>query len=770
LSPVLRLASIAALLASGCGSALEIERIEWPTLGSGVQAVILAIESEAPLPGEQETLRLEALEESAVATSVLRFDLEETRPLQLSMLTYAEPLASYGLTPGRVAPSTEITSRPLPDPASVLVRAHPGSSWAEGAPSDRLRRARIAAFDVLGCWEHGGCLADSLLDHCLLPCPPEPAVAPPTPPDPPIRPTILTAPCPGTATAALGLRPLAVCEPARPKASCGAGEAQPPDLDQCVRIGSPCAPGFPSVPAPVVYVDDDATIGGDGSLARPYPMISDALRDSPGSNVAIAAGHYAEALEILVPTKLVGACADQVVIETVSPTITARAEVEISNLTIAGGAPGIAAALGGTVVARGIAIEGADQGIEVRGGSLDAIGIAIRSARVYGVGVFDGGIARVARSTIEDVRGAAVFGLGAGSRATIDEVVIRRVRSLGDTQGAGVVIADGATALFARSLIEGVETRAIFVTGATSTVVASDLVVRLDDETSTLERDALALGVADRARLEGRRIEAHRLLGGIALDNLATASLEDLAFLEPLGFDATAHDSTIRVVEGSQLEVTRARIESALGLAIQVETGSKLTIADGTTENNALGESVRLEVGELELERFTISGCRFACFRSFAGPNRIKLTDFEIGSADSAGLHVGGATFFEAERLRLIGNLGDAFNANSGTDVRITDLEVAGVRLNTVGKTSAVNFKPTVKVALERFAITDSEVVGLQIEVDDLELYPQRIARGLVRGNRFGVVFLAEPALASRVLPLVRFVDNETLTGIAEAN
>jgi len=65
----------------------------------------------------------------------------------------------------------------------------------------------------------------------------------------------------------------------------------------------------------VVYVDDDAGAGGDGSVSRPFPTLNDALdyaadEGLPGIEIHVALGFYAEHLDITRHTRIVGTDAE----------------------------------------------------------------------------------------------------------------------------------------------------------------------------------------------------------------------------------------------------------------------------------------------------------------------------------------------------------------------------------------------------------------------------------------------------------------------------
>lgn len=91
---------------------------------------------------------------------------------------------------------------------------------------------------------------------------------------------------------------------------CGAHQMQAAADEHCRPIGSACPAGpFPeAVPPGAVYVLAGAA-GGDGSPARPYGSLNQALRTTP-SAIALGRGSYSEDVVLAGALEVVGACAE----------------------------------------------------------------------------------------------------------------------------------------------------------------------------------------------------------------------------------------------------------------------------------------------------------------------------------------------------------------------------------------------------------------------------------------------------------------------------
>ena len=247
----------------------------------------------------------------------------------------------------------------------------------------------------------------------------------------------------------------------------------------CEAIGAPaCARGTFALPGetschPVgtcadvtglLYVDPGAAAGGDGSAARPFQRIGDAVAGAAADAiVAIRPGKYVENIVLRKPISLVGACAERVTIEgprTDIAAIEVRTRAKLS----------------------GLAISGSERGIVVRDGDaeLDALWIhdTAHIALTVDVSVTKVGRAILRRSLIESVKLAGVAAFGATT--TIEASAIRDTQILSGAGGPGILsqffMGIAPTVVVRGSLVENTHEVGIGVAGGSLEVI--DTLVR----------------------------------------------------------------------------------------------------------------------------------------------------------------------------------------------------------------------------------------------------------------------------------------------------
>lgn len=475
----------------------------------------------------------------------------------------------------------------------------------------------------------------------------------PAPPDiawladgqPEIAPPSLT-PCPE------GWRTLAdddageVCEPwpEGGAATCPAWEAHFPGDAGCAPIGTVCPAGdFPDVstdPAAKLFVLAGAA-AGDGSLARPYGTIAEAVAvAAPGTLVVIGAGTYDENLVLGAGVTLRGACPERTVLTSSAPhefdgvIMVSAADVVIRDLSIRDSLRPAIRVLetGGAAHLEGVLVSGTiPSGIVVTDGAqMTARSLVIRQTntdgmRGYGLVVQLSASADVRRAVIEENDGVGVFlrssaltledaslrdnegqgvlGMGpsltarrlvvegnrgfglitAWSSASLDleHVIVRDTRSrLPDfTEGRGLGLENGATATIRRSLFE--RNRAFGLSALLdSTLRVEDTVVRDTSAEEASGGNGVDVIVQDGATAELSRavLAGGRLAGVYALEGSTTATLEDV------------------VVQG-----TRWDGEGFGGVGILVRTGADLSASRALIVDN---QQVGIFVGGVSVARF----------------------------------------------------------------------------------------------------------------------------------------------------------------------
>lgn len=232
--------------------------------------------------------------------------------------------------------------------------------------------------------------------------------------------------------------------------------------------GESCHPvGTCLDPEGSLYVDAAARPGGDGSAARPFQKIGDAIAvAATEATIAIRPGKY-EGFAIRKPLSLRGACADKVAIE---GTVEVRATASV----------------------RGVAITGPDVGVLVRDGVAELDEIWVHDTGRMGVSVDTStkttASVHVTRSLIEaaNLGGVAAF----GAAATIESSVVRDTRILGGQGGPGILAQyfnnAPAVVVVRGSLVERAHEAGIGIAGGSLDVI--DTLVR--------DVDAMADGTA----------------------------------------------------------------------------------------------------------------------------------------------------------------------------------------------------------------------------------------------------------------------------------
>jgi hypothetical protein len=365
-------------------------------------------------------------------------------------------------------------------------------------------------------------------------------------------------PCP-TGWSEIELGGVDVCTPypaTGAPAACEDGFVHLPGDPGCVRFGSECPAdgvpaGLPKVVS-VLFVRAGAS-GGDGSAARPFGSIGEALGvAAAGAVVAIAPGTYDEALRLERPVTLWGACPAGVVLTSSatsaaldSGVVTVESSgVTLRNLAIAGAArAGVWATVAGArvevldviieeVTVIGIAVE--------QGAQLVADGLIVRGTRPgpggqfgRGLGAETGGRVEVRRALFERNHEFGVMVMHETTSVALESALVRDglVREANGRDGIGVAVMRGSSARVARSWLSG--NRA----GAASAI----------DPGSHLELDQV-WAVDTRAQpdgLFGRGINVEQGATLIARRVVATGNREAAAFAQDSGTTLQVSDSIL---------------------------------------------------------------------------------------------------------------------------------------------------------------------------------------------------------------------------------
>lgn len=482
------------------------------------------------------------------------------------VLGYRAPLLELGLGAGALGLDPEGERLPPPD-ASWLGRSGGPGLLPADAPADpaldTLRFARQGAAEI--CLARGSCFGledGSCAERCEVEAV-EPVLAPPAEP--------ALVPCPPgwaerTDDAALGPR----CEPWPGVApdSCPVGSVIFPGEGACHPLGEPCPAGpfAAGLGARVIFVDPSAPPGGTGDRAEPLSSIAEAIaRGARGATIALAKGHYDEAVELPYAAQLRGACAAETVLRAPAAAIglDLPAGGSVSGLRIEGGMVGLRCSADATldgvalasastlgllvrtgahVRARALSIDASGIGAQLQDGVLEVAGLELRRAIRLGIRVINGDL-RLADAAIRGVSDPS----GAASGINIEPGTLR----------------------IERAVVEGVPLHGIEVLN--STAIGSDLVLRdIDGGDPATAAMWVGAGTATIARAYVARV-GHV---GFRVTNRARFFGTDLLVRDMLS-DGQSLSSAF-LVDSSDLEVARLRVQTA---GNGVQTGS----TDGPT-------------------------------------------------------------------------------------------------------------------------------------------------------------------------------------------
>lgn len=332
---------------------------------------------------------------------------------------------------------------------------------------------------------------------------------------------------------------------APPAAPACAGDDRAPVPDEnggfrCVEVGaSPAAAAGAFADAdfagaalapPVAHVRAGAAPGGDGSAARPFAAVAEALRGG-AATVLLARGSYALAETVALDraVALVGAGAGATVLRApdVGPALRARgAAVTVARLTVVGSAassaPVVDVAEGATATLRHAIVDGGAGGARVAGAAAQASfeRVTVVRAREAGVTVEDGARARLVGVAVRDgaglgvIAGASAAG-GAAGRVLLRESWVARngaegVSLTGDASGAtgfatcddALTAARGALDCVALTAVQANAGTGLYVSGPRRVVGRADLLSGTRARAGAPSGDGLFVGAGSSVELD----------------------------------------------------------------------------------------------------------------------------------------------------------------------------------------------------------------------------------------------------------------------------
>jgi hypothetical protein len=541
------------------------------------------------------------------ATESLAIDIEEPssalaglRLVQGSVITVVQlpyDLVELGVPLGPLA--TDQGTRALPCDRVALEQAVVGESavspWTtiDALPAP-LSKTPLPPLDLLGCVSRGRCpdvapCGVSSPAICAASCSPLPIAESDVKGADPLS----LEPCPPGWFVATRPPGVAVCEPfaLTDTTTCSTGQARLLSTG-CTRLGREACPSSgwsPRAPMSSVFVMPGAT-GGDGSRARPFGLVMDAMRSASNATIALALGVYPEDVDLLGSNTLLGACPEGTTLSRVRVASASKGVIEELSVVNATTAIEIA---GTARLVRAFVRGGGASAIAVDGGRLDASLLSISGAPLSASA---GGVVRLDHARID--RGSGLEGIfaasssitasdlwvAAGARATSPAITattasaialfdsaisggassgLHAARSRVDIDmlmcasvgGAGIAIEGGGPHHLRRAYVLDSGDTDLDVRASASVEQADALVLT---RTGTKTVSYFGLQVSSGARLVGRGLASARHEGAVRIDgssgNVQTsASLQDLRASDGVAVtlygSATMHIQRIEIHE-----------------------------------------------------------------------------------------------------------------------------------------------------------------------------------------------------------------------------
>lgn len=583
---------------------------------------------------------------------------------------------------------------------------------------------------------------------------------------------------------------------------CAPHEAQFPGAPGCERVGTPCAAdGWPSdLPSdrPIVFVDDDAPAGGDGSSrASAVRTIDDALsRASTSAIIAVAAGRYDLGAGALLEGSrtLWGACVEGTRLTSSSPAVMeavvqlAGAGSGLRNLTI--DAPermGVISTGAGTRV-EAVVVDGArSMAFAVLAGSStfsDVVARDVRSAtdRTLGRGInLQGGAAlSLSRALVLRSRETGVFAIGPATTLVGTDVAVRETLGIEADGDAGrcVQAQGGARVELSRSVLEGGRQSGVIASDLETTVSLADVVVR---DTRGRARDGTSgrgLSGGNRARFELTRVHVDGSReGGVTLSDGATLVARDLVVTRTLGRASDgAFGRALTGSAGATLDVERVLVSETAELGLSAFSGSSVEARDVRVREST-GRGVSVQSGaSASLERALVEGSgEVGVFLDFE-ETTVRLADVEIadtrGRSDGRyGFGVLGQFFavLEASRVRVRGARVAGVAGVDGASLALYELAVEGVQGAACAETTcpelvggfALSAHFGAALTASDFVLEDAALCGVVVGAarDELDDTSVDLSRGVVDRAPVGACVQIEGYAVERLRREVEYRD-----------
>jgi len=544
--------------------------------------------------------------------------------------------------------------------------------------------------------------------------------------------------------------PVPVCDPwpSGEPTPCADGEAHFPGEAGCVTVGPACPTGrFPEgLPGDrtIRYVDGSAAPGGDGSMASPYQLVANALRDSgSGDIVAVAKGTYDEDVSVRGGITIWGACATETrLTSSRSGVVDAivdvqRADVEIRGVSIGGARPAIivSSSEGGLTLDGVLIDQSALLGVGVSAGTLIAREVVFRDITADASGNFgscvlaqNGATATLSRVIVERCVSAGLTIDDEGTTVRIEDSRIHDInpRPAGDL-GRGASFQTGSHGELERVVVDGTHELGVIASGPGTLVTASDLYVR-----DTLPQEDGFFGHGLTAQREG----------SLTIRKSRIEQSHEAALLFVRSGPNTLEDVVIHDTQPQEVDD-----EYGFGIASLDAPISASRVLVATSHNSG----VTLEGPEVVA---TFADLTVVSTRSAVDDGRF-----------GRGFNVQNGPAVDVTRARFTGNR-DVSVATFGAAARFVDLTVESTMARACGETTCsdqpfgigVGVYREADVDIESFSVSGSFLAGIQLaESSELDLQ-----RGVVAENPIGVNVQVSGYDLMRLSDRVVYRDNGT--------
>ncbi len=560
------------------------------------------------------------------------------------------------------------------------------------------------------------------------------------------------------------------CAPVLPPQPCSGATLDKLGFADCQPLGD-CAATFP--PAQATLFVDDSYSAPQVDATHFTTLTAAVAAASDGAVIAVEEGLYPESIRLTKSVKIVGRCAEKVVMQgSPSPTnkgiAVASGTSEVSGLTVRGFSIGVIVGGGAKLTLSGSLVTGnlkAGLWVQEAGSSLHAVRSALRDNLVdsstgkRGDGALAGFGAELLleECALTGNRSTGAFGQSAGTKLALLRSVVRDTRpnDLG-AWGLGVEAMDGASVSVKQSAILGGSVAGFLVLTATGVV-----------EESTIS------GVRSGADSNGAKVSAGLVEQGgtLTVSGSTIADCEQhAAYLSPSA-QATFNDLAIRgiaessvgpalavaVGTGSKLTAKGLALVDNHGIALTAQDGGEITVSDSlvrgtlplaTVPGSGFGVSVRAS-GKMTAARLAMIENASAAFSvsdptASATAEAMIIVDTKIAPlADDASRYGLGVRVVEGKldlsRSYLKGNAGAAVLIDSkGTEVRISDTLIRdGVFTEDGQRGYGIAVQHEAQLTLERSGLVNNRTAGLAITLGSRATVKSTLVSGTL-ADRFG--------------------------------